>query len=168
MHAHLSRFACLVGAAALLAPAAAGAKPGHAHGHAPASGHASKPAKKHHAKHVRHARRVHLRNYVFQGTLVSADTAAKTAVVHVVHANRWARSFVGQDVTFDLAKARLHAQDSNHDGTVDLADLAAGDAVLVRAKLSSDLASLTQPLAAGGFRDVPAPTTAPTDSTPGS
>jgi hypothetical protein len=151
----------VLSAAAMLVPGAAAANPGHgSHGRQDAAhGHGSHGRQDavhgHHGHHVRKPV-----NYVFKGTLVSVDTTANTAVVHVVRGNHWARSFKGQDVTFDLANTRV----------ITAAPLAAGDPVLVQARLARDVSTLTQPLAARRLIDLAAPASGSDDTstdTPG-
>lgn len=70
-------------------------------------------------------------SYVFKGTY------GVDGVVAVSSGNAHARKagLVGVDVGFDLSAAKLKVADTNSDGTVDAADVTAGDAVIVKAKL---------------------------------
>jgi hypothetical protein len=101
----------VLGIGALAVPAAASAKPGGGHGH----GHGGNPAV----------------SYVFKGTY------GGDGVVAVAHGNGHVKKadLVGQDVQFDLTDARLEVADTNADGSVTVDDVAAGDRVVVKAKL---------------------------------
>jgi hypothetical protein len=77
---------------------------------------------------------------VFRGRVVSADADASTVVVRVRHRNRWARVWRGEEVMFSLADARIHAEDVDGDGVEGVADLQAGDRVLVKARVARDAA----------------------------
>jgi len=58
-------------------------------------------------------------------------------LIDVKHGNSRVRKggFVGQTVAFDLSGARIVVRDANGDGQRDLGDVAAGDWVLVKARL---------------------------------
>ena len=62
---------------------------------------------------------------------------AGDGVVSVNHANGHARKagWKGTDVAFDLSTAQIRVADVNGDGTRDLADVAVGDRVKVKARL---------------------------------
>jgi len=69
--------------------------------------------------------------YVFKGTY------AGNSSVDVAKGNSRVRKggFIGDTVAFDLTDARIVVDDTNGDGNRDLADVAEGDKVLVKAKL---------------------------------
>jgi hypothetical protein len=119
---NIRTLAALLGAAALALPAAALAHPGGKRHDKPATKHAAKgKAKK--AKKVM---------FVFKGTFTAPGT------VQVVAGNAHVRKggFVGNAVTFDLASAKLVVADTDAGGSIDLADVKDGDAVLVQARLA--------------------------------
>lgn len=87
-------------------------------------------------------------SYEFKGELVSADPATGSAVVHVRGGNRHARPFRGEDVEFDLTRARIVIPDRNADGKRNLADASAGDVVNVQSRMRRRLAEPTQPFPA--------------------
>jgi hypothetical protein len=62
---------------------------------------------------------------------------AGDGVVSVNHANGHARKagWKGTDVAFDLSSAQIRVADANGDGVRDLADVAVGDRVKVKARL---------------------------------
>jgi hypothetical protein len=111
MNRHFSRAAAVLGAAALMLPAAAAAKDKPAKPVKPGK---SKPA-----------------SYVFKGVWHADGT------VTVAGGNARVRKggFVGQVVGFDLTSAKLRAADMNADGAVTAADLAEADKVVVKARL---------------------------------
>jgi hypothetical protein len=117
-----SLIAAVLGAAALAVPAAATADSGHDQGHARGHGHV-KPAV------VKKAKRV---TFVFKGTFGADGT------VQVLAGNAHVRKggFVGRTVTFDFTRTRVAVADTNGDGTADVADVSAGDLVLVKARLA--------------------------------
>jgi hypothetical protein len=129
--------------AALAIPTAAVAKPAQAGGeHGKAQAHAKGQAKGH-AKP---------KNAVFKGTVVSTDTTAGTVTVHVTKVNHLSKTFKGSDVTFTVATVKkINVADTNNDGKRDLADVQAGDAVLVQARITKDSA---QPFAARKLNDL--------------
>ena len=104
------KLAAALGAAALAVPAAAVAHPGESHG-----GGTTKPAQ-----------------YNVKGVYAGAG------VVSVDHANGHARKagWKGTDVAFDFSSAQIRVADTNGDGVRDLADVAVGDRVKVKARLS--------------------------------
>jgi hypothetical protein len=77
--------------------------------------------------------------WIARGTVKAVDANAKTLTVSVFDrkgaTNHHALSWRGQDVTFDVSKARLNVHDVNGDGKRDLADVATGDIARVLAKL---------------------------------
>jgi desulfoferrodoxin (superoxide reductase-like protein) len=121
----------LAAAAALAAPVAAQAKggPGKADAH-PTKGHEK-------AKHNPTV------TYTFKGTVVSVDAAAGTAVAKIAKTNHHGRLARNATVTFDLTTAKLAVADVNADGAATLADVAAGDKVLVQARLPKRSPDLT-------------------------
>jgi hypothetical protein len=109
-----TRAAGAVVAAALLTAPLAGAKPhednpGHGHG----NGHGPKGIA-----------------YVFKGTYVNTTT------VDVTKGNKHVRDagLVVPAVQFDFSAAKISVGDSNGDGVADLADVTAGDSVVVKVK----------------------------------
>lgn len=103
------KLAAGLGVAALAVPAAAVAHPGESHG-----GGTTKPAQ-----------------YNVKGVYAGAG------VVSVNHANGHARKagWKGTDVAFDFTSAQIRVADTNGDGVRDLADVAVGDRVKVKARL---------------------------------
>ena len=137
-------FAALAAVAALAAPTAATAK----------SDHAPKDKGKGQAK---------AKNAVMKGSVVSVDAAAGSVVLHVDKANKWGRSFKGTDVTFTVASVKkLGVADTNGDGKRDLADVADGDKVVVKARLARK-APGAGPFAARQLVDQTHPTAADSD-----
>ena len=119
------KIAGAVAAIALMTAPLAGAKPhednpGHGHG----NGHGPKGV-----------------SYVLKGTY------AGSSGVNVTSGNRHVRDagLVGTLVAFDFSAAKISVGDVNGDGTADLADVAAGDKVVVKAKVAEPA---VQPLAA--------------------
>ena len=92
------------------------------------------------APHSHPAPHSHAVAWIARGTVKAVDANAKTLTVSVFDrkgaTNHHARSWRGQDVTFDVSKARLNVHDVNHDGKRDLADVARGDIARVLAKLA--------------------------------
>ncbi len=80
-------------------------------------------------------------SYVFKGPYAGDSTVA------VEHGNKHARDFEGQTVVFDLSAAKISVADTSGDGVADLTDVAAGDAVVVKAKLPKGVAP-EQPIVA--------------------
>jgi carbohydrate-selective porin OprB len=117
--------AAVLGAAALVLPAAAVADPGHGHGRdkKPATEVVKGKSKPKKAKTV---------TFVFKGTFTAPGT------VEIVAGNAHVRKggYVGQSVSFDLATARIVGIDTNADQKVDVADVADGDNVLVQARVT--------------------------------
>ena len=70
--------------------------------------------------------------FVFKGTFTAPGTVA------VASGNAHVRKggYVGQSISFDLATARIVGTDTNADQKVDLSDVAAGDKVLVQARVT--------------------------------
>jgi hypothetical protein len=110
---HKRIVAAALGAAVLAVPAAALADSGHG----TAGKQHSKPAKK--------------VMFVFKGRFTAPGTLA------VVSGNAHVRNggFVGHQVSFDFAGARVVAADTNADQKVDLTDVKDGDLVLVQARV---------------------------------
>lgn len=95
--------------------------------------------------------------YVFKGTY-----GGDGSTVSVTRGNNRVRkaSLVGTSVAFDLTNAKVVVSDTNADGTADLADVVAGDAVVVKARLpKADPGS--QPFAAKQLVDQTHPSEAP-------
>ena len=85
---------------------------------------------------------------VFKGRVVSADAATGTVVVRVRQRNRWARVWRGEEVTFTLDGARIQVADVDGDGTHGVSDVAAGDRVVVKARVARGAADDGTPIAA--------------------
>lgn len=114
-------------AVASVSPAAAVAAPGgnghgHGHGQQQSQGHGKAKGKS----------KVHNVTYVFKGTW---NAATGTVTVKSGNAHVRKAGLVGQDVTFDLTKARLVVADSGSDSQITTADLKDGDLVVVKARL---------------------------------
>ena len=124
--------AVALGAVVLAVPGTAVAKGGHGHGKDDAKSH-QKAEKQHksgkHGKKDKAAKKG--KSYVFKG-VYKAD-----GVVTVTGGNSRVRKggYVGQDVTFDLASAKIVAADSDGVAGISAADVKAGDKVLVQARL---------------------------------
>ena len=73
------------------------------------------------------------KNVVLKGVVVSSD--ATTVTVTVKKATKFGRSLVGTDAQFTVAK--VAASDVNGDGVVNTLDLAAGDKVVVQARIAA-------------------------------
>jgi hypothetical protein len=138
-----------LGVVALMAPVAAGAQAGH-----------GKAKGK-----VRPAPKV---TFVFKGTLASVETSAKVGVVSVKRVNRHARAYTGKDVTFDLSSARVVIRDVNKDGKRNLDDAAAGDRVLVQARLPRRSTDVAEPIKARAMVDGGQPKPKPAPESDGS
>ena len=82
---------------------------------------AEKPAK---TEHSHKAKAPKPKNAVFKGAVVSFD--ATTVTVHVAKVNHWSKTFKDTDVVFDVSKLKKAVT------------VAAGDAVLVQAKITKD------------------------------
>ena len=80
-------------------------------------------------------------SYVFKGTY-SGESA-----VAVTKANKHARNFEGETVTFDLSTAKISVADTSGDGVTDVNDVVVGDRVVVKAKLPKGTEA-AQPIAA--------------------
>lgn len=128
--------AVVLGAAMLAVPGTALAKGDHGKGHGKETAEQHRKAEKHgsthgesHSKKDKAAKKG--KTYVFKG-VYKAD-----GVVTVSGGNSRVRKggYVGQDVTFDLSKAKIVAADSDGVAGVSAADVKAGDLVLVQARL---------------------------------
>jgi hypothetical protein len=149
MHAN-KRLLPILGAAALALPGVALANNGQ--GKALAKGHA-KPNTSAHSNTASAPAKGRGRNLVVKGTVSAVDTTAGTVTVTVTHANHAAKSLKGTDVVFDVSKASIRAADTNGNNVRnELADVKAGDKVLVHAHLAKG-ASTTQPILARQLRD---------------
>ncbi|MCW3064933.1 MAG: hypothetical protein JWN32_2105 [Solirubrobacterales bacterium] len=148
------RLISVLGVAALAVPGAALADPGHGSGHGPAT--TPSPVEKQTATKGSHhspPAKGRGRNLVFKGILKAVDTTASTVTLTVSGGNRAAKAFKGQDVTFDVSKARIRAADSNANGTPnELADGKVGDRAVVHVHLAKGT-TVTQPLAARSLVD---------------
>ena len=123
--------AVVLGAAVLAVPGTAVAKNDHA-GKGKAKSERPAKAHKHGAKKEKKAKKAKKpASYVFKG-VYKGD-----GVVTVTSGNSRVRKggYVGQDVTFDLSKAKIVAADSDGVAGVSAADVKAGDKVLVQARL---------------------------------
>jgi hypothetical protein len=116
--------AAVLGAAALAIPAAAVANPGHGKGH-------EKNAAKKVVKGKGKGKKPKTVTFVFRGTFTAPGT------VEVVSGNAHVRKggFVGQQVEFDFAGAKVVVADTNADLAVDINDVKDGDSVLVQARI---------------------------------
>jgi hypothetical protein len=114
--------AAALGVAALAVPAAAVADSGHGKGHEKKAAQGVVKGK---------AKKPHKVTYVFKGTF------AAPGIVDVLSGNAHVRKggFVGQQVAFDFATAKLVVADTNADQAVDLNDVKDGDVVLVQARV---------------------------------
>jgi hypothetical protein len=125
----INRFmAVVLGAAVLAVPGTALAKGDHAKGKGHEKTHkVEKKAKK--DKQAKKAKKPH--TYVFKGVYKGEG------VVTVESGNSRVRKggYVGTDVTFDLASAKIVAADTDGVAGVTAADVKAGDKVLVQARL---------------------------------
>ena len=108
-------------AAALAVPAVAVAQPGNGKGH-------EKQSVKAHGK-AKQPKKV---MYVFKGKFSAPGTVEVTAGNSHVRKG----SFVGEEVTFDFASAKVVAADTNADQKVDVTDVKDGDVVLVQARVA--------------------------------
>jgi hypothetical protein len=72
---------------------------------------------------------------IAHGTVVSVDATNNTAVVQVTRTNHHGAGLVGTQVTVELSNARITVADVNADGQKNLADVAAGDRVLVQGRI---------------------------------
>jgi hypothetical protein len=117
--------AVALGAAALTLPAAAVAHSGHAKGQ-------EKKAAKEVVKGDHKTKKAKTVSFVFKGTFTAPGT------VEILSGNAHVRKggYVGQDVTFDLATAKVVGDDTNADLKVDVSDVTTGDKVLVQARIA--------------------------------
>ncbi len=110
-----AKTACAFAVIAAIAAPLAGAKPheDHGNGHGNGNGHGPKGV-----------------SYVFKGTYVDTTT------VDVTKGNKHVRNagLVDTAVGFDFSAAKISVGDTNGDGASDLADVAAGDKVVVKVK----------------------------------
>ena len=127
--------AVVLGAAVLAVPGTALAKGDHAKGHGKEKAERHQKAEKKHGRKGKHGKKDKAakkpKSYVFKG-VYKGD-----GVVTVTSGNSRVRKggYVGQDVTFDLSKAKIVAADSDGVAGVSAADVKAGDKVLVQARL---------------------------------
>ena len=121
--------AVALGAAALIVPASAAARSDHPVGKG--AEHKAQHVASHERGSGRHKKAPKPVTFVFRGVYKGAG------VVTVASGNAHARKggFVGQDVTFDVASAKVVAAESDGVPGVSAGDLQAGDAVLVQARL---------------------------------
>ena len=118
MHLNLTRALVVLGsAAALAAPAAAGAKQG---------GKGERP-ERHAAKGPK------FKTLILKGTVASVDGSAVT--VDVTNGNSRGRRLIGQHV-LDVTNARISVRDVNGDGARDAADVVAGDRFVAQVRVA--------------------------------
>ena len=96
------------------------------------------------------------RTFVLKGSVTSVDAAATDVTVQVAKGNAAARRFVGQELTFDVAAAKLVVADTDGDGSVAIGDVRPGDRVTVQVRAPRDVAG-DAPLAARKLVDHTAP-----------
>ena len=121
--------------AAMAFPAVSSAKGPHGHGGGHGHGHKGADAVHGHQGDKGRGHGRHTRSLIVAGT-VSAVGTDGTVQVDVKHANHHGAGLVGQTVTFDVSNARIVVGDVNGDGNRDLSDVAAGDRVLLRARVA--------------------------------
>jgi hypothetical protein len=116
--------AAVLGAAAFAVPTAAAADSAHGTG-------VEKKAAKEHVKAKAKGKKAKKVTFVFRGTFTAPGT------VEVVSGNAHVRKggFIGHQVTFDFAGARVVVADTNADQKLDLTDVKDGDLVLVQARV---------------------------------
>jgi hypothetical protein len=159
-----STLTALTGVLALAFPAGALAHraPAGSHG----AGHAN--AARSHGKASAHGqpsthRHIPMVALIAHGTVVSVDSTNNTAVVQVTRTNHHGAGLVGTQVTVDLSNARISVADVNADGQKNLADVAAGDRVLVQGRIPLH-GSLTAALVAKRLIDQTHPATSDSSS----
>lgn len=150
----------ILAAGSLAAPAAAAAKGTPDHGPAKSS-----RADAHAGKRHANAKRNPTVTYVFKGTVVSVDAAAGTVAIKLAKVNHQGRSARNLTVTFDLTKASVAVADVNADSAANVADIAAGDRVLVQARLPRRSPDLTGTLIARKLVDQTHPARRTADAT---
>lgn len=153
MSIHLHRLAAAVAAGVLLAPAAVEAKPGNGKGHA--FGHAKHGVPAPHAvpaeaaptpagvtsakratKRATARKAPKLQTFVLRGAVTAVDAAAGTVEVAVTAGNAFGRRFAGETVLFDASAAVVEGVETDGVAGLTLADVLAGDAVTVQARLA--------------------------------
>ena len=135
-------------AAALALPAGATAKGRAAAGPGHGATQVQKPVKPDvDVKRPKKPKKAKTRALNVKGTVAAVGEG--TIDVLVSGGNRRARELKGQTVTVDVSAARIVVRDANGDGVRDLADVAAGDRVVVQARIAKGSApDPAQPLAA--------------------
>ena len=157
MHSKLNRTLVVLGSAAALAlPAAAAAHQG-GRDAAPAGSHGHGPK---------------FRTVEVKGLVSAVDADQKVVTVAVKGGNSRGRKLRGQDVQLDVSAARISVHDVNHDGSRNLADVAANDRVVaqIRVPRGSTL-DPSSPIATRRLVDrgpKPAPENETPEPTPGS
>jgi len=74
--------------------------------------------------------------FVVAGTVTAVDTTAKTLTIHVVLANKKAKSYIGQDLTIQTLDTTFFVRKTSHGKEkITLADLVPNDTVRVRGRL---------------------------------
>jgi hypothetical protein len=127
-----------VAALALAVPAAAVANPSGTYtqgGNGNGGSHGHKNG--HHKNHKGGQKHNPVVMYVFKGTYSGSSVYTPSSTVHILHGNRAVKraGLIGQDVQFDLTTSRVVVADTNGDGARNLTDVAAGDRVVVKARL---------------------------------
>jgi len=123
-----------LGIATLALPAGAIAKHGESHGKADHKG-KGEGQQGDHGKSK--GKRPHAVAWVFKGYYKGQGSASGEVSIEVRHGNSRVRKggYIGDKVAFDLSGARIVVADANNDGQRNLADVAVGDWVLVKARL---------------------------------
>ncbi len=133
MPVHTRRIVALLGAAALFAPGVALADSDKREDSSPVRAHDDSSSGERHGKAKKggKARKLKLATYVVRGTYAADGT------VEVTGGNAHARrgGLIGDAVAFDFSDARVVVADTDGDGESTVADLVAGDRVLVQARL---------------------------------
>jgi hypothetical protein len=127
--------------AAIGIPVADAAAKGH-------DGHGKKPAAgENHSKGPKKPKKPKMRALNVKGTVAAVGDG--TIDVLVKGANHHGKALRGQTVTVDVSNARIVVRDVNGDGERNLADVAAGDRVLVQSRIAKGSApDPAQPLVA--------------------
>ena len=121
MHLNLTRTLVVLGsAAALAAPAAAGAKQS-------GKGERSERPDRQAAKGPK------FKTVILKGTVASVDGSAVT--VAVTKGNSRGRRFAGQQLVLDVTNARISVRDANGDGAHDVADVVADDRFVAQVRV---------------------------------
>jgi len=74
--------------------------------------------------------------YVVAGIVTAVDTGAKTLTIHVVLANKKAKSYIGQDLTIQTLDTTYFVEKTGHGKVkITLADLSPNDTVRVKGRV---------------------------------